>query len=133
VSFRAILSEAGAVHPVLSLMHELGVLGRFIPEFDKLTCLVQHEYYHRYTADVHTLNAIRELDRIFTEAEPITLKYRAALHETTDARPALPHPAAARHRQGRGHPGPRRERRPPRRPHARPFRPSPAGRELVSL
>ncbi|MBM3854442.1 MAG: HD domain-containing protein, partial [Verrucomicrobia bacterium] len=85
VCFRAILSEAGAVHPILARMHELGVLGRFISEFDALTCLVQHEYYHRYTADVHTLNAIRELDRIFTEAEPITLKYRAALHETTDA------------------------------------------------
>ena len=87
VCFRAILSEVGAVHPVLEKMHELGVLGRFIPDFDGLTCLVQHEYYHRYTADVHTLNAIRELDRIFTEAEPITLKYRAALHETSD--PAL--------------------------------------------
>ena len=85
VTFRAILSEAGAVHPVLARMHELGVLGKFIPEFDALTCLVQHEYYHRYTADVHTLNAIRELDRIFIEAEPITLKYRAALHEAGDA------------------------------------------------
>jgi len=85
VSFRAIMAEAGAVHPILAKMHELGVLGKFIPEFDGLTCLVQHEYYHRYTADVHTLNAIRELDRIYTEAEPITLKYRAALHETTDA------------------------------------------------
>jgi [protein-PII] uridylyltransferase len=85
VSFRAIMSEAGAVHSVLAKMHELGVLGRFIPEFDALTCLVQHEFYHRYTADVHTLNAIRELDRIYSEAEPITLKYRAALHETTDA------------------------------------------------
>ncbi len=87
VCFKAILSEAGNVHPILAKMHELGVLGKFIPEFDALTCLVQHEYYHRYTADVHTLNAIRELDRIFTEAEPITLKYRAAIHETTD--PAL--------------------------------------------
>lgn len=85
VCFRSILSEAGAVHPVLARMHELGVLGKFIPEFDALTCLVQHEFYHRYTADVHTLNAIRELDRIYTEAEPITLKYRAALHETEDA------------------------------------------------
>ncbi len=84
VSFRAILSEAGAVYPILSLMHELGVLGRFIPEFDKLTCLVQHELYHRYTADVHTLSAIRQLDLIFTEAEPITLKYRATLHETDE-------------------------------------------------
>jgi len=83
-SFKAILDEAGNVHPTLALMHELGVLGRFIPEFDGLTCLVQHEYYHRYTADIHTLNAIRELDQIFTEAEPITLKYRATLHETPE-------------------------------------------------
>jgi [protein-PII] uridylyltransferase len=84
VSFRAIISEPGAVFPTLNLMHELGVLGRFIPEFKKLTCLVQHEFYHRYTADVHTLNAIRELDRIFAEAEPITLKYREALHENEE-------------------------------------------------
>ena len=83
VSFRAILAEAGSVFPTLQLMHELGVLGRFIPPFDRLTCLVQHEFYHRYTADIHTLNAIRELDRVFTEAEPITLKYRAELHETS--------------------------------------------------
>ncbi|RFC50122.1 MAG: [protein-PII] uridylyltransferase [Verrucomicrobia bacterium] len=87
ISFRAILSEAGAVFPALTQMHELGVLGQFIPEFDALTCMVQHEYYHRYTADVHTLAAIRQLDLIFTDAEPITLKYREALHETTD--PAL--------------------------------------------
>jgi [protein-PII] uridylyltransferase len=85
VAFRAILSDAGSVYPTISKMHELGVLGKFIPEFDALTCLVQHEYYHRYTADVHTLHALRELDRIFTEAEPITLKYRAALHEAQDA------------------------------------------------
>ncbi len=68
-------------------MHELGVLGRYIPEFDALTCLVQHEFYHRYTADIHTLNAIRELDLIYTEADPIRLKYRTALHEIVD--PAL--------------------------------------------
>jgi [protein-PII] uridylyltransferase len=87
VAFRAILSESGGVHPALQRMHELGVLGRFIPEFDALTCLVQHEYYHRYTADVHTLNAIRELDQVYTEADPIRLKYRNVLHEVDD--PAL--------------------------------------------
>ena len=81
VCFKAILGELGSVYPALARMHELGVLGRFIPEFDALTCLVQHEYYHRYTADVHTLNAIRELDRIFTEADPVSLKYRSVMHE----------------------------------------------------
>ncbi len=87
VCFLSILADLGKVHGTLTLMHELGVLGRFIPEFDALTCLVQHELYHRYTADYHTLNTIHELDRIFTEAEPITLKYRDAIHET--ANPAL--------------------------------------------
>jgi [protein-PII] uridylyltransferase len=87
IAFRAIMSEPGAVHPALQRMHELGVLGRFIPEFDALTCLVQHEFYHRYTADIHTLNAIHELDLIYTEADAIKQKYRSALHEVED--PAL--------------------------------------------
>lgn len=81
-SFKAILQEAGSVYPALSQMHELGVLGRFIPEFDALTCLVQHEFYHRYTADIHTLTTIRELDHIFTRGDDTNLKYRRALHET---------------------------------------------------
>jgi [protein-PII] uridylyltransferase len=84
VSFKAILEETGAVYPTLALMHELGVLARFIPEFQGLTCLVQHEFYHRYTADIHTLNAIRELDRVFTGSEQVTQKYRAILHETAN-------------------------------------------------
>ncbi len=87
LSFRTLLEEAGRVHPPLVLMHELGVLGRFMPEFAPLTCLVQHEYYHRYTADIHTLSAIRELDAIFTAADPIAENYRTELHKT--ASPAL--------------------------------------------
>ncbi len=84
VSFKAILSEFGSVYTALSLIHELGVLGKFIPEFDGLTCLVQHEYYHRYTADIHTLNTIRELDLIYTQDDPMKLKYRSAIRATGD-------------------------------------------------
>ncbi|MFZ5493958.1 MAG: [protein-PII] uridylyltransferase [Verrucomicrobiota bacterium] len=87
LSFMSILEEVGQVYPSLFLMHELGVLGRFIPEFAPLICLVQHEYYHRYTADIHTLSTIRELDGIFTAAEPRAQHYREVLHQT--AKPSL--------------------------------------------
>jgi len=84
VAFRAILSDLGAVYPTLSQMYELGVLGRYLPEFGALHLLVQHELYHRYTADFHTLAAIQELDLIFTAAEEITAKYREVVHEMQD-------------------------------------------------
>ena len=73
VTFRSILQEIGNVSPTLCEMHELGVLGRFIPEFGKLTCKVQHDLYHRFTADVHVLHCITVLDEVFqgkrTEAQ----------------------------------------------------------------
>jgi len=68
-SFLAIIQDLGQVHPTLAQMHELGVLARFLPEFNGLTCLVQHEYYHRYTADIHTLNTIKELDGVFSNQD----------------------------------------------------------------
>jgi [protein-PII] uridylyltransferase len=83
-SFRSILQTAGAVYPILSKMHDLGVLTRFIPEWSGMSCLVQHEYYHRYTADEHTLIAIKELDNVFTEdSNPEYSRYRKAIHQTT--------------------------------------------------
>ena len=72
LSFRTILQESGNVYPTLKLMHSHGIIGKFVPEWDRLTCLVQHEYYHRYTADEHTLNTILELDNIFPARTPST-------------------------------------------------------------
>ena len=63
-------------------MHELGILGRFVPEFGALDCLVQHEYYHRYTADIHTLETIRRLDQIFDGQSQYAKKYHREIHKT---------------------------------------------------
>lgn len=54
----------GRVAVTLSAMHELGVLGRYLPEFGALTCLVQYDAYHRFSADRHSLLAVEHLEAL---------------------------------------------------------------------
>lgn len=63
-TFFAILLEAKDIALVLEAMLETGVLTACIPEFARITTLAQHDLYHIYTVDRHSLQAVAEVQQL---------------------------------------------------------------------
>jgi [protein-PII] uridylyltransferase len=62
--FLRILKTAKNVSEILYQMNELRLLAHYIPEFGKIVCMVQHDAYHVYTVDVHSIFMVREIEKL---------------------------------------------------------------------
>ncbi len=62
--FLAIVREPRGVTLAFRILHRLGILGRYIPLFGRITGQMQHDGYHIHPVDEHTLMVLRNLRRL---------------------------------------------------------------------
>ncbi len=65
---REIFSELKGLGRVLHLMHELRLLDKVIPEFGEVLYQPQHDAYHIYTVDTHSIFAVGDLSKLWEGA-----------------------------------------------------------------
>lgn len=64
------------IHRNLRRMNRYGILGRYLPEFGDIIGQMQHDLFHIYTVDAHTLNLIKHLRKL--QYTPISEKFPLA-------------------------------------------------------
>nr|MBA3440792.1 [protein-PII] uridylyltransferase [Pyrinomonadaceae bacterium] len=79
--FLRLLQRRGRVGRALRSMHETGFLGRYLPEFNRISLLIQHDLYHHYTIDEHTLRCIEAVDNLTTSEGEARASLRSAFDE----------------------------------------------------
>ena len=80
-----LLRPRSGLYAALSQMHDCGLLGRLLPEFQAISWRVVRDFYHKYTVDEHTLLAIRNFERLLSTNE----SYRQRFKTIADGVPSL--------------------------------------------
>lgn len=65
--FLTILKQKVGVHHSIQRMNRYGVLGKYIPAFGKIIGQMQHDLFHVYTVDAHTIKVLANLRRFSKE------------------------------------------------------------------
>lgn len=79
--FLEIMRGPTGVAQSLRDMHHLAFLNQYIPEFKRIYCKVQHDAYHVYTVDIHSIFAVEEIEKlwsgVYQETRPLLTKVAA--------------------------------------------------------
>ncbi|WP_121341929.1 [protein-PII] uridylyltransferase, partial [Pseudomonas aeruginosa] len=59
-----LFKSSQGIHRNLRRMNRYGILGRYLPEFGHIIGQMQHDLFHIYTVDAHTLNLIKHLRKL---------------------------------------------------------------------
>ncbi len=76
--FMRLFSCPGKLTPQLQRMVRYGVLGRYLPQFGRISGQTQHDLFHIYPVDVHILEVIRNLRRL--DRPEVAVKFPLAAH-----------------------------------------------------
>ncbi len=103
-TFLEILRAPVRVAQQLRRMSRTGILGRYLPEFGVIVGQMQHDLFHAYTVDAHTLEVVKHMRRFhYPESQerfPITCRVAKRL-----PRPELLYIAGLYHDIGKGRGG----------------------------
>lgn len=92
------------IHRNLRRMNRYGILGLYLPEFGQIVGQMQHDLFHIYTVDAHTLNLIKHLRKLqytqMSEKFPLAAKLMGRL-----PKPELIYLAGLYHDIGKGRGG----------------------------
>jgi len=99
--FLELLTARNNPESTLRRMNEVGVLGRFIPEFGHVVSMMQFNMYHHYTVDEHLLRTVGQLSAIEHGQLSHTLPLSTEIVNSIQNRRAL-YVAAFMHDIGKG-------------------------------
>lgn len=83
--FLAILQTPRGITHVLRLMNQWSILGRYLPAFARIVGRMQHDLFHVYTVDQHTLMVVRNLRRFMMAEHAHEYPYCSQLISSFDS------------------------------------------------
>jgi len=83
----AVLGRPARLGELLFLLHDVGLLERFVPALRHAHGLLQFNQYHKYTVDEHCLRAVEKATELAADSGPLGQTYRSlprkhVLHQT---------------------------------------------------